>query len=69
MSSSPECIKCGDYIHHGPVLCSDCLPGHINAELLEACEAALWRLEQYDYSAMQGTLDKVRAAIAKAKGE
>lgn len=22
MSSSPECRVCGDYIHHGPVVCS-----------------------------------------------
>lgn len=24
MSSSPECRKCGDQIHHGPVLCEHC---------------------------------------------
>ena len=24
MSSSPECIRCGDYVHHGMVLCREC---------------------------------------------
>ena len=24
MSSMPECKKCGDYIHHGPILCDEC---------------------------------------------
>ena len=25
MSSMPECKRCGNYVHHGPVICDDCL--------------------------------------------
>ena len=25
MSSMPECKRCGSYVHHGPVICDDCL--------------------------------------------
>jgi len=25
MSSLPECKRCGDYVHYGPVLCEACL--------------------------------------------
>ena len=25
MSSLPECKRCGNYVHHGPVICDDCL--------------------------------------------
>lgn len=32
MSSSPECKKCGDYIHHGPVLCESCSKGYVELE-------------------------------------
>jgi hypothetical protein len=28
MSKLPECIKCGNYISHGNVICQDCLPQH-----------------------------------------
>ena len=28
MSSSPMCVRCGNYTHHGPVMCSDCLAVH-----------------------------------------
>lgn len=28
MSKQPECIKCGNYILHGNVVCQDCLPDH-----------------------------------------
>lgn len=38
-------------------------------ELLEACTAALWRLKQYDYAAMEPTIKKLEVAIAKAKGD
>ena len=24
MSSMPECVKCGRYVHSGPVLCDEC---------------------------------------------
>jgi len=24
MSSLPECQRCGNYIHHGPVICDEC---------------------------------------------
>ena len=37
-------------------------------ELLEACKAALYRLESYNYSAMERTIEKLKAAIAKAEG-
>ena len=30
MSSSPMCKKCGDYIHHGPVLCESCSAGLVD---------------------------------------
>jgi len=32
MSSSPECKICGDYIHHGDVVCSRCLPKALQSE-------------------------------------
>ena len=32
MSSSPECKICGDYIHHGDVVCSRCLPKILQSE-------------------------------------
>jgi hypothetical protein len=38
-------------------------------EMLEALKSALWRMQQYDYQAMEGTIAKARAAIAKATGE
>lgn len=25
MSSMPECQRCGNYVHHGPVICGDCM--------------------------------------------
>ena len=28
MSSMPECKVCGNYIHHGLVICQDCLEKH-----------------------------------------
>ena len=40
-----------------------------NQELLAALKGALWRMEQYNYQAMEGTIANVRAAIAKAEGE
>lgn len=30
MSRSPECIKCGDYIHHGKVICENCLKKYLS---------------------------------------
>ncbi len=41
----------------------------LNQELLAALKGALWRMEQYNYQAMEGTIANVRAAIAKAEGE
>ena len=38
-------------------------------DLLEACEEAYYRLNQYKYRAMRPTVAKLDAAIAKAKGE
>lgn len=32
-------------------------------EIRKACAAALWRLEQYNYDAMQPTIEKLRAAL------
>lgn len=29
MSSMPECQRCGMYVHHGPVICGDCME-HVN---------------------------------------
>lgn len=26
MSSSPECKRCGNYIHYGKIICDECLP-------------------------------------------
>lgn len=37
-------------------------------ELLEVSKLALARLLQYDYSAMQPTIEKLKATIAKAEG-
>lgn len=37
-------------------------------DLLDACESALFRLKEYEYQAMQRTIEKLTAAIAKAKG-
>lgn len=30
MSSMPECKRCGNYIHHGMVICQDCFEKDIN---------------------------------------
>lgn len=38
-------------------------------ELLEALKNALWRMESYNYQAMEGTIANARAAIAKATGD
>ena len=41
----------------------------INAKLLEALKNALWRMEQYNYQAMERTIANARAAIAAASDE
>lgn len=38
-------------------------------DLLEALKNALWRMEEYNYQAMEGTIANARAAIAKATGK
>lgn len=38
-------------------------------DLYAALEAAVWRMRQYDYQAMQATLQEADAALAKARGE
>ena len=46
MSSSAECIKCGRYIHHGPVVCSDCLKEHDSRIATKAAKAGRERILQ-----------------------
>ncbi len=55
----------------GPPWCDKADAQLISAapDLLEALKGALWRMEQYDYQAMQGTIENARAAIKKATGE
>jgi hypothetical protein len=38
MSASPECKKCGDYIHHGPVLCESCSGGFVELATVSATD-------------------------------
>jgi len=44
------------------------VPQPVNQMLLTALKNALWRLEQYNYQAMEQTIARVRAAIAAAEG-
>ena len=41
----------------------------VNQELLAALKGSLWRMERYNYQAMEGTIARAKAAIAKATGE
>lgn len=41
----------------------------VNQELVEALKGSLWRMERYNYQAMEGTITRAKAAIAKAEGE
>jgi len=40
-----------------------------HAKLLAACKSALWRMEQYNYSAMLPTIRMLRTIIAEIEGE
>ena len=46
MSSEPECKICGNYIHHGPVICERCQVKHDAAIRQEAIAEHDWLLRQ-----------------------
>ena len=75
MSKQPEIVRLaellyGDKSAHHEESATELLRLHeVNTELLEALKGSLWRMERYDYQAMEGTIARARAAIAKATGE
>jgi hypothetical protein len=81
MTKQPEALRLADALdaefaqgrisnHTGRKAAAELRRLHeVNQELLKALKGALFRLEQYDYQAMERAITTSRAAIAKATGE
>jgi len=73
MSKQPEALRLaelldGDKSAHHEESATELRRLHeVNQELLEALKGSLWRMERYDYQAMEGTIARAKAAIAKAE--
>ena len=54
MSKQPECIKCGDYISHGNIVCQDCLPEHDADIARKAREGVLEAIQDHNDGRLEG---------------
>lgn len=64
MAAHPECIKCGDYIFAGRVICSKCY----DASFVSAARTMLKAINAFIQSIGNDDAHLVRVAIAANKG-
>jgi hypothetical protein len=65
MSSSPECTRCGDYVHSGPCLCSDCSRKLITEHANYFLSVVLTECEQDEafFDALRPKLEELAKAL------
>jgi len=72
MSSMPECKVCGNFIHHGFVICQDCLEMHDEKIRQDATEKVLGEVRKTidgGLPDMEHTLNRIFEYLRKKDGE